>query len=163
MDSKKAAVLKILANSKEELCLKEIAEKSQVSITTVFRILQDLVTSELVKRKEWKNSKVYSLEENDRTAVVRELFVEEFDGLEEFVNLAGILPGVQNLVLSGPKKKDRASVLVIGEGVDVNKVRDICQQLKVKGFDVTFLTLGKEQYEQMTKMGLYPGEKRVLK
>ena len=163
MDSKKSAVLKILSNSKEELCLKEIAEKSQVSITSVFRILQELVAAGIIKRKEWKNSKVYSLEENEQASVIRELFVEEFDGLEEFVSLAGVLPGVQSLILSGPKKKDKASIIVIGEGVDVTKVREICQQLKAKSFDVTFLTLGKEQYEQMTKMGLYPGEKRVLK
>lgn len=163
MDSKKAAVLKILSNSKEELCLKEVAEKSNVSITSVFRILQELTAAGIIKKKEWKNSKVYSLEENEQASVIRELFVEEFEGLDEFVSLAGALPGVQSLILSGPKKKDKASVLVIGEGVDVGKVRDVCQQLKVKGFEVTFLTLGKEQYEQMTKMGLYPGEKKVLK
>lgn len=163
MDSKKTQVLKVLANSKEELCLKEITEKCNVPLTSVFRILQELGSVGLVKRKEWKNSKVYSLEDNEKTAFIKELFTEEFDGLDEFVSLAGNLPGVQNLILSGPKKGDKASVLVIGEGVDTNKIREICQQLKIKGFEVTFLTLGREQYEQMTRMGLYPGEKKVLK
>lgn len=163
MDSKKAAVLKVLSNSKEELCLKEVAEKSNVSLTSVFRILQELVAAGVLRRKEWKNSKVYSLEETEQASVIRELFIEEFDGLDEFISLTGVLPGVQNLILSGPKKKDKASILIIGEGVDVVKVRDICQQLKTKGFEITFLTLGKEQYEQMTRMGLYPGEKKVLK
>ena len=35
--------------------------------------------------------------------------------------------------------------------------------VKDKGFDLSYLTLTKEQYEQMAKMGLYSGEKQVLK
>ena len=55
IDEKKAAVLQIILSSKEEVCLKEVAEKSQVSITSSFRILQELVGMGVLKRREWKN------------------------------------------------------------------------------------------------------------
>jgi hypothetical protein len=163
IDEKKAAVLKALFNSKEELCLNEIATKSEVSLTSTFRILQEFVDAGLVKRREWKNAKVYSSEDNERITFLRELFYEEFDGLAEFVNLAGNLAGIQSIVTYGPKKNDKASVMVIGEGIDGNKITETCQKLKDKNFELTVLTLTKSQYDQMTRMGLYGGDKKVLK
>jgi len=53
--------------------------------------------------------------------------------------------------------------LLIGAGVDVNKVEEISNQIKQKGFEINFMVLTKDQYAQMTKMGLYSGEKKVLK
>ena len=163
MDQKKAAVLKTLFNSKEELCLNEVAAKSNVSVTSTFRLLQEFGTSGLVKRREWKNSKVYAPEDNEKVAFLREIFYEEFDGLTEFINLAVGIPSIQGIVMYGPKKKDKASVMLIGENMDLSKVNEICQQLKDKSYELTYLTLTKPQYEQMTKMGLYSGEKKVLK
>lgn len=163
MDPKKAAILKTLFSNKEELCLNEVAAKSNVSVTSTFRLLQEFVTSGLVKRREWKNSKVYTPEDNEKVTFLREIFYEEFDGLTEFVNQAGGIPSIQSIVMYGPKKKDKASVMLIGENMELSKVNEICQQLKDKNYELTYLTLTKPQYEQMTKMGLYSGEKKVLK
>ncbi|MEK6937800.1 MAG: helix-turn-helix domain-containing protein [Nanoarchaeota archaeon] len=163
LDEKKSAILKTIFSSKEELCLNEIATKSGVSLTSTFRLLQEFTEAGLVKKREWKNSKLYSAEENEKVTFLKELFYEEFDGLTEFVNQVVSVGSIQNIVSYGPKKKDKASVMLIGEGIDVAKVTEVCQQLKEKGFELTFLTLTKVQYEQMTKMGLYSGDKKVLK
>jgi len=163
IDEKKAAVLKALLNSKEELCLNEVASKSEVSLTSTFRILQEFVDAGLVKRREWKNAKVYSPEENEKINFLRDLFYEEFDGLAEFVNQVAPINSIQSIVTYGPKKKDKASVMIIGEGIDMTKVNEVCQKLKDKGFELTCLTLTKAQYDQMTRMGLYSGDKKVLK
>ncbi len=163
IDDKKAAVLKTIFNSKEELCLNEVAAKSGVSLTSTFRLLQEFVDAGLVKRREWKNSKVYSAEDNEKVTYLKDLFYEEFDGLAEFVNQVSNVGSIHSIVTYGPKKKDKASVMLIGESIDVAKVTEVCQQLKDKGFELTFLTLTKIQYEQMTKMGLYSGDKKVLK
>jgi predicted transcriptional regulator len=163
IDDKKAAILKTIFNSKEELCLNEVASKSGVSLTSTFRLLQEFVDAGLIKRREWKNSKVYSPEDNEKVAYLKELFYEEFDGLGEFVNSVSGISSIQSIVTYGPKKKDKASVMLIGEGIDATRVTEVCQQLKEKGFELTFLTLTKTQYEQMTKMGLYSGDKKVLK
>ncbi len=163
IDEKKAAVLQIILSSKEEVCLKEVAEKSQVSITSTFRILQELVGMGVLKRREWKNSIVYCPEDNEKASFLRELFYEEYDGLQEFVVQASTLEGVQSIVLQGAKKKDKASLMLIGEKIELGKVNELCQKIKDKGFEVTYLTLTQDQYGQMVKMGLYPGEKKVLK
>ncbi len=161
VDAKKAAILKVLLNSKEEICLKEIATKSKVSLASTFRILQELVQANILERKEWKNSKTYRCLENSE--FLRELFYEEFDGLGEFVKALGTLGGVQSLILHGAKKKDKASVILIGDSLDNAKIEGICSEIRQKGFEINFMTLTQNQYEQMSKMGLYSGEKKVIK
>tara|TARA_Y100000031_G_C8054637_1_gene307775 strand:- start:23 stop:550 length:528 start_codon:yes stop_codon:yes gene_type:complete len=163
IESKKAAVIKVMLNSSEELCLKEIVAKSQVATTSTFRILQELVEMRVLKRREWKTSKVYSCEKNAKVDFLKDLFYEEFDGLAEFVAAVGGATGVQQILLQGAKRKGKANVLLIGENIDNAKIDPVVGSLKEKGYELSYLTLTKAQYEQMSKMGLYSGEKKVLK
>jgi len=163
IDVKTAAILKIILNSQEELYLKEIALKSNVAITSTFRILHELQELGIVKRRVWKTSKVYSCEKNEKVDFLKELFHEEFDGLNDFITATKELSGVQNIILHGAQRKGKANVLLIGENIDANKVEEVCSQLREKGYELSYLTLTKNQYDQMSKMGLYSGEKKVLK
>lgn len=166
LDDKKTSVLKILLNSKEELYLKEISEKSKVSLTSTFRILHELTTLGIIQKREWKTSKVYSCEANEKVDFLKELFTEEYDGINEFVRSLQDQSNIQNIILHGARKKDKANLLLIGEGIDIptkEKIDQICKTIKDKNFEITFLTLTPEQYTQMIKMGLYSGEKKILK
>ena len=163
IDQKKAAILKLLINSKDELYLKEISEKSKVSLASTYRILQEFVNQEILERKEWKTSKTYKCKENDKIIFLRELFYEEFDGIGEFINAVEEFEGIQEIILHGARKKSKANVLLIGDNINADKVDEICDKIKEKGFEITFMPLTKEQYAQMVKMGLYSGEKKILK
>ncbi|MBT3813830.1 hypothetical protein HOE37_04875 [Candidatus Woesearchaeota archaeon] len=163
IDSKKAAILGVILNSKEELYLKEVSDKSNVSITSTFRILKELIELDIINKKEWKTSKVYYCQKNGKVDFLKELFIQTYDGLSDFVKEVVEMEGVENIVLHGTKKKNKANVLVIGNSVDADKIDIICEQIKNKGFEITFMPLTKEQYTQMVKMGLYSGEKKVLK
>jgi len=162
IDQKKAAILKLLINSKEELYLKEISEKSNVSLASTFRILQEFVNQEILERKEWKNSKTYKCKENEKMKFLAELFYEEFDGLNIFVKAVERIEGIENILLHGTKNKNKANVLLIGNNINADKVDEICNEIKQKGFEITFMPLTRLQYDQMAKMGLYSGEKKVL-
>ncbi len=166
MDEKKAAILRILLNSPDELYLKEIAQKSNVPIASAFRILQELVTLDILQKREWKTSKVYSPLQNEKVEFLKDLFNEEIDGIKEFLIATQNLANIQNIILHGTRKKDKANLLLIGEGIDLptkDKIDQTCKIIKDKGFEISFLTLTQEQYTQMIKMGLYSGEKKILK
>ncbi len=166
MDEKKAAILRILLNSQDELYLKEIAQRSNVPIATCFRILQELVTLQVLQKREWKTSKVYSPLPNEKVDFLKDLFNEEIDGVKEFLQLTQEIGNIQNIILHGTRKKDKANLLLIGEGIDLltkEKIEQICKTIKDKGFEISFLTLTQDQYTQMVKMGLYSGEKKILK
>jgi predicted transcriptional regulator len=163
IDIKKSAILQTILNSKEEMYLKEIAEISNVSITSAFRILKDLVELGILGKKEWKTSKVYYPLNNEKVTFLQELFIEEYDGLQEFVSKVKDFSGIDNVILHGVKKKGKANILLIGENIDITKIEEVCKEIKNKGFELSYLTLTKEQYVQMSKMGLYSNEKKVLK
>ena len=166
LDEKKSSVLKVILNSKEELYLKEISEKSNVSLTSTFRILHELTDLAIIQKREWKTSKVYSCQANDKVDFLKELFTEDYDGVSEFVRSLQDMSNIQNIILHGTRKKDKANLLLIGEGIDPptkEKIDQICKTIKDKNFEISFLTLTQEQYTQMIKMGLYSGEKKILK
>ncbi len=163
VEGKKAAVLDTLLAAKEDLYLKEIAQRSKVSIATTFRILQALVKAGLIARKAWKTSKLYCCQDTEEVQFLRELFHTEYDGVQDFVSLVQDLPGVQSIIMQGEGKKGKANLILLGESMDTAKIEEACQKVREKGFELSYLTLARKQYEQMLRMGLYGGEKRVLK
>lgn len=162
IDNKKRQVLQVLLHSQEELVLKEITAKSSVPSATTFRILQELVAQNILHRREWKNSKVYSCQSNEKIDFLKELFSDEYDGVSEFVELASGILGIQNILLH-ESRKGSANLLIIGENFDMHQLEEASRKVRTKGFDLTYLPLSRKQYEQMAKMGLYGGEKKVLK
>ncbi|MDP3990677.1 MAG: helix-turn-helix domain-containing protein [archaeon] len=162
IDRKKEAVLRVILHSSEELYLQEIAKKSKVSTTSTFRILQEMVSLGVLTKKQWKTSKTYSCLTNPKTEFLKNLFHEDFDGLQAFIDSVKGTKGISTIILHGAKKKNKANVLIIGNGIDLDPLDKIAQEIKEKGFEVSFLTLTKEQYEQMSKMGLYSGDKTTL-
>ncbi|MDP3639951.1 MAG: helix-turn-helix domain-containing protein [Nanoarchaeota archaeon] len=161
-DKKKAAILRVLLNAAEELSLNEIAQRTKVPMSSAYRILQELAKSGIIERKEWKNSKVYRWKSSKETPLLQELFQEEFDGVAAFLESIKNIPGVQSIIQHGGKKKGKANILIIGEGVSNATIEDAGRKIREKGFELKYVTLTKDQYEQMTKMGLYSGDKEVL-
>jgi len=163
LDSKKIGVLKVILNSNEELYLNEIAKKSGVSITSTFRLLQSFVNLDLVEKKVWKTSKVYYCKNNDKIAFLKDLFLEQFDGIQAFLQASAEISGIQEIILHGQAKKDKANLLLIGNNIEQDKAKAISASIKNKGFDLSFVALTPDQYEQMAKMGLYSGDKKILR
>ncbi len=163
IDFKKIAILEILLNAHEEMFLKEISQKSKVPLASTFRILQGLVGQGLLHKRKWKTSTIYSCVQNEKIDVLKELFSDEYDGVSGFVQLVGDLAGVQSIISHGTPRKGKANLLVIGENLDGVQLEEASQKVREKGFDLTYLPVTRKQYEQMSKMGLYQGEKKVVK
>ncbi len=163
MDPSRVAVLKVLLGAKEELVLKEISQKSKVPNASTFRILQEFVRLEVLSRREWKTSKVYRCSDNEKARFLKELFREDYDGVQEFVDGLKDWTEIQSIILQGSKESGKANLFLIGENIDAMRVEKLSNDIKQKGFDLSYLTLTRNQYTQMTKMGLYQGEKKVIK
>lgn len=161
-DKKKAALLRVLLNASEELSLNEIWKRSNVPLSSAYRLLQELSKKGIIDRKEWKNSKVYRWKPSKETPLLQELFQEEFDGVAAFLEWTKNIPGIQSIIQHGGKRKGKANILLIGEGISMAAVEEVCRKIRENGFELKYVTLTKDQYEQMTKMGLYSGEKEVI-
>ncbi|HYD03461.1 MAG TPA: hypothetical protein VEC16_04130, partial [Alphaproteobacteria bacterium] len=83
--------------------------------------------------------------------------------LDEFVEQCIAIPGINNIMAYGREEKDKANLLIIGEGIDNMLVREIVIKIKEKyNFTITHLVLTESQYQQMASMNLYPGKKEIL-
>ncbi len=161
IDPKKAAVLKVLLGSSEELCLKEIANKSGVPMTSTFRILQELAGQEIIQKREWKTSKVYACREDEHNAFLKELFHDDF--VEEFMKGIAGLEGIQQVLLHGSQGERKANILLIGQAISIEPVEEIAEKIRRRGFELSVLPLAPQQYSQMIRMGIYSGKEKKLR
>ena len=161
LDHKKISVLKTLYFAKEGMYLRELAKKSNVSVSSVFRILQELMKVNLVRVKEVGMMKFFSLVKNEKTRFLDGWFKEE-SMLDLFVRAVRDMEGVKKLLLHGKVEESQAKVILIGEKVDESKIKEICEKIKEKGFDLSCLILNEEQFDKLDKMGVYAEEKKEL-
>ncbi len=162
-DKKIVKILRLLMNNPEkEFYLREIAKMAKVSPATTYRILKTMKALELVYEEKNRYLKVYYLNRKN-AGMFAELFEDKKSALQEFSEFMAVLPGVGMVILHGSEEKDKASILIVGEGVNQEAIRSKVLEIKEKySFNIIYLVLGSEQYAQMLSMGLYPGKKVVL-
>ena len=163
-DKKILSVLDILINDKsdEGLYLREIAKKSRVSPASTHRILNKLLALELINQIKIKQLKLYKINISKQTKFLHNLLKKDIRVINLFVDTIKEIHEIQAVILHG-EERDRANVLLIGEGINNAKVKEICGELQTKHkFTISPLVLVAEQYEQMIKMGLYSGKEKVI-
>lgn len=162
-DEKKIDILDVFFGSPgEEFYLREVAEKAGVSAATTYRIVNKLVDIDVLEVVRHKKTKFYMLADNDITAQLDELFEEDVDPLELFVSHVRALDGVHKIVLH-EKSGEKNNVLVVGAGLDSEAVNAKAKAIRDEyDFDLVVLTLSEDQYGQMSDMGLFPGNRKLL-
>tara|TARA_Y100000310_G_scaffold258947_1_gene267501 strand:- start:544 stop:1083 length:540 start_codon:yes stop_codon:yes gene_type:complete len=163
-DKKVLKVLKLfLADKDNEFYLREVAKLSKVPVASTYRIITRLTALDIIDEKKIKKFKLYKINQNKNTEFLESFIKEDKRIIEKFVELASNIPNVESLILHGTEQKDRANVLIIGENIDSNLIKNICGELKEEyNFTVSALTLAKAQFKQMSDMGLYSGKKKTL-
>jgi len=163
-DKKKMSLIKLfLDNPEREYGVREAAKAARVSLATTHRILHMLLKLEVVEERKIRQLKLYRMRQNKATQFLDELLAIKKTAIEEFVEQAHIVPGVEEIIQHGKATKEKVSLLVIGEGIDNPALARIVGEIKDKyKFAILHLTLSPEQYEQMSSMGLYAGEKTTL-
>ncbi|MFC1801313.1 hypothetical protein ACFLZB_02525 [Nanoarchaeota archaeon] len=163
LDDKKLAVMEILFNAHEEMYLSEIAKQSKVPVASCFRIVGGLVKLNLVKMTKIKRLKLYSIDKNEKTLFWGNILKRGVQVLDDFMRMVKDMPGLQEVMLHGEEMKDRANLLIIGEGLDEGTLKGAVSDIRDKyGFNITYLPLTLLQYKQMSAMGMYGEKKKVL-
>ncbi|MBW2996260.1 helix-turn-helix domain-containing protein [Candidatus Woesearchaeota archaeon] len=162
-DKKILSILNIIINDKTGgMYLGEISKAADVPAATTYRILNKLIQTELIKEEKIKKLKLYKFKRSGKSEFLYKMFKKDVQVLRIFIEKVKEMP-VQAVVLHGEETKDRANVLLIGENIDSGKIKEICAKIKEENnFIISPLTLTAEQYDSMSKMGLYSGKKNIL-
>ncbi|MBU0756947.1 MAG: helix-turn-helix domain-containing protein [Nanoarchaeota archaeon] len=163
-DNKILKVLRhFIANQGQEFYLREIATLTHLSPATTYRILNKLVKNNILRFSELKNNKLYMLEENKTTEYLKSVLKLEKRIVDLFVDKVKNMEGLESIIMHGEEKNNKANLLLIGEGINPSEVKRLCAEIKEKyDFSITSLSLTREQFGQMSAMGLYSGKKKVL-
>ena len=163
-DNKILSVLQLFVeNENNQYYLREIAKLTKVSPATTYRILNKLVDLNVLEIQEIKTLKQYILSKNKKTEFLKTVIKKEKRVVDMFVDRIKSLEGIEKIILHGKQTNKKANVLVLGSNVDATQIKLISSEIKEKyDFTILSLTLTNEQYEQMSAMGLYSGEKQVL-
>jgi hypothetical protein len=163
-DKKKMSLIKLFLDSPErEFGLREAAKAARVPPATTHRILRVLVKLEVVEERKVRQLRLYKLDQNKATKFLDELLAIKKTAMEEFLEEARLLPGVESIIQYGTPTKEKASVIIIGENVDTANLSRIVGEIKEKyRFGILQTILPSFSYEQMSAMGLFTGEKKVL-
>jgi predicted transcriptional regulator len=163
-DPKKIDVLKVFfANQEKQFYLKEISDSVKVPMASTHRILKRLVKAEIITETSISKFKVYQIAKNEKTQFLSTFIKISFKGVDEFVKRAKGIKGLRRIILHGKESDSRASILLIGDGIDDSVVKRIASEIKENhNYTITHMTLTEEQYDQMSNMGLYSGTKKLL-
>jgi len=153
----------LLRDSHKEHYLQELSQASSVPLATCSRILHKLEHLDIIEARKISKFSLYRLKDNEKVKYLSRLFKEEVQFLKVFAHEAAKIKGINAIILHGKESADRANVLLIGSEIDPGEVKSLCADIKEKyNFLVSPLSLTHEQYSQMSQMGLYSGQKKVL-
>ncbi len=163
-DNKVLKVIKFfLVNKDKEFYLQEISKQVDVPIATVFRMIKKLKELKIIDEIKIKKFKLYKCADNDTIRFLESFIKEGKRIIDNFVGSVSRLDNVEEIILYGNETEDKANVLLIGNGINSNGVKKICAEFKEKyNYNISALALARDQYEQMSSMGLYSSKKRSL-
>ncbi|MFA6073707.1 MAG: winged helix-turn-helix domain-containing protein [Candidatus Woesearchaeota archaeon] len=162
-DKKIIKVLRLLINNPDkEFFLREISRSAKVSPATTHRILKTLKELELVVEKKNRYLKLYSANQKN-LSMFSDLLEDKSAALREFVEFISTVKGVQQVMLHGEEERDKASIIIVGEGSNQESINSKVVELKERfNFTIIYMFLSLDQYSQMSSMGLFSGRKVIL-
>lgn len=164
IESKKLAVIKLFVAGKDkQLYLAEIAKNSKVPIATTYRIIKKLVELNIVRQTKISRFTVYQLEKNEKVGFLESILRDEKKIIEEFIGKIRDMDGMQRILLHGKETYNKASIIIIGSNLDVEKIKLLANEYKQNyKFIFVYLVLTEEQFQQMKALGLFSREIRLL-
>jgi len=163
-DKKILDILNTIINDKTGgMYLGELSKAANVAPATTYRIINKLVKLELIEEVKIKKLKLYKFRRSGKSEFLYQLFKKDIKIMQVFIDKVKEMPELQAIILHGEEAKDRANLLLIGNSIDSGKIKEICGEIREKyNFVIAPLTLTAEQFDAMSKMGLYSGKRSIL-
>lgn len=160
-------VLKILSlfskNDGKQFYLKEISEKTNVSISSVFRILLDLKKKGYIKENKYGPQKLYSLDNGEKGKIITEIFTEQKDPFEVLISNLKKITEIKKIILYGKTTKKSAKIIVVGENVDDKLIEKVVKEIYDEfNFKIEYMILSETQLNQMIRIGMYSEERKQI-
>jgi len=159
-------ILKIISlfieNPSKRYFLSDVANSTQVNITTTFRILNKLAEKGFLKTAVIGKVRFYQLDYNDKTKELMKLLRKEEDPIEKFISSVSEHPRVKKIILES-KDSNNAKLILVGGFLPEEKINRIINTIKENsGFKINYVGLSEEQYIKLREFKDYGLDKKVI-
>lgn len=163
-DNKRIRIINaLLYERNKQFYLRELSKVSNVSLATTYRILNQLVKLNIVKIIAVSKFKLYQINDNEQAMFLAGILKERKRALQEFVDTVSAIKGINMIILHGEETETKANLLIIGEDIDTDHLKRVSSSIKERfDFNITYMTLTSQQYEQMSSIGLLSKQKKIL-
>jgi DNA-binding transcriptional ArsR family regulator len=153
----------IYERPKEGFYLTQLSERATVSLSSTYRILKRLKAVNLIREERIGPSKMYYLKDNEQARLLGEIIKPSKSISKLIKEFFSDILALNKIVAYGKVDADRATLLFIGDIQDTDVIekrkKEIHQQY---GLMINHIILTEDQYNKMSSLGLYPGEKKIL-
>jgi len=168
LDQKKSSVLKVFLNQKDkQFYLQEISILSKVPIATVHRILQKLIAAKYITQLNVAKFKVYqfnnSPEMAEQMGSIENIIPKDKTIIDIAVARLKTILGINSIILHGEITEAKAGILIIGDNIDNDQVKQVSSELKEKfNFTLLPLVMTQDNFDHMRENDMLKGEIKVL-
>jgi len=164
VDKKLFNVLEVFfENPKERFYLKQISKATGVSNTSTYRIVKRLCRLGILREEVIGPTKLYYISEKKEVMMLSELFKPKKSVTQTIKELFANVDGIDYIVMYGKAQNGKATVFLIGSSPDSKGIEIAKEKIeKDSGFLINYITLTDIQFNQMSRLGLYPEEKRMI-
>jgi len=155
IDKKILKVLQVFFDDEDkEFYSLEVSKRSGIAPASAFRILKYLASLGIIDIIMVNKFKFYKVKKDKDTDMLKSLIKKDKKALDLFVEKVREIAGIKQIVQHGAETKDKADLLLIGDNIDVAFVKAVAFEIKEKyNFNISWMALSMEQYEQMLGMG----------
>ncbi|MBD3164587.1 hypothetical protein GF323_05260 [Candidatus Woesearchaeota archaeon] len=163
-DSKILRIIRLfLVNKERQFYLQEISKKASVPIASTFRIVRKLANLDIIREIRIRKFRLYQCANNENISFLETFLKQGKRIIDSFVGAVSKIGNIEQVILYGKEEEKKANILLIGRNIDSSRIKQVANDFKEKySFIITYLCLEREQYEQMSAMGLYSGKKKML-
>ena len=123
-DKKILVILRLLAKKKDQkFTLQEISNATKVPLASTFRILKRLLDLEIISMEHTKHLKIYSWIDTERTKFLENVLKGTKTIMDEFIDAMNKINGIKTIILHGKEEKDKANIIIIGDSIDNELIR----------------------------------------
>jgi hypothetical protein len=162
-DEKIVSVISIfLENPDTQFSLTQISSMSKVNIATTLRIIDKLLSKDMLELVVVGKSKFYKLKKNEKALTLNKFLRSEEEPILEFAEILKTQTRVEKIVLES-KSKSAAKLLVVGNYLQTERINEAAEQIKKRfHYHINFLEISTKQFKDMQRMGFYDIEKKIL-
>lgn len=149
-----------LDNPQEKFSLTQISANSGINNATTIRIINKLISQNILELTRMGKSKAYGLKQSQKTLLLA-LMIKKEEQISEFMELATGMKGIEKILLDS-RDKSGAKFIFVTSSTKKDELNSLCKKMQTKyNYQIKFIEFNETQFQEMENFGFQLSRKIV--